>query len=120
RSARDRQAGHRLSRLQPGARWHARPGQSEIKRWRGVGGAGKMTFEELFERSTTVKAAKPVKDIELALREVCDHYAPHLPKQKILDALDVVTEEVSDESWPEKKSGAAGDDDIQTSEEGTD
>jgi len=85
-----------------------------------MGGAGKMTFEELFERSTTLKAAKPVKDIELALREVCDHYAPHLPKQKILDALDVVTEEVSDESWPERKSGAAGDDDIQTSEEGTD
>jgi len=86
-----------------------------------MGGASALMFTyDDIKRSPSVKAAKPVKDIELALREVCDHYAPHLPKQKILDALDVVTEEVSDESWPEKKSGAAGDDDIQTSEEGTD
>jgi hypothetical protein len=84
-----------------------------------MGGASALMFTyDDIKRSPSVKAAKPVKDIELALREVLDQYT-HEPKTKLLGALEQMTEEVSDEHWPEK-SGAAGDDDSETSEEGTD
>lgn len=76
-----------------------------------------ITYDDV-KRSPTVKAAKPVKDVELALREVLDQYT-HEPKTKLLDALETMTDEVSDEGWPEKSGAPAGDDN-ETSEEGTD
>jgi len=60
-----------------------------------------MNFGEMLSSSKRVRKGLPMKDVELAIREVLEEYA-HLPKATLMAALERQQEEVEDESWLEK------------------